>query len=75
MSEQQQFHQTIIGEAFGDQEATAVADEHYALRCGMMPCRCTCRACLIRSLRYCEEQHLTEPKGDGPSAPTGAGER
>jgi hypothetical protein len=59
---EQAFHRATIGDGFPDLESGAVADEHYYLRCGMMPCRCTCRACLIRSLRYCEEHHLTEPK-------------
>ena len=62
MSEQA-FHQTTIGEGFPDMEATAVADEHYHLRCGFMPCRCTCRACAIRSLRYCEQKHMTLKSG------------
>lgn len=62
---EQAFHKTTIGEAFGDMESLAVADEHYHLRCGLMPCRCTCRACLMRSLRYCEEHHLTIPKDGG----------
>lgn len=58
------FHQAEIGEAFPDMEASAIADEHYQLRCPFMPCRCTCRACGIRTLRYCEQNHMTT-KGDG----------
>lgn len=68
-SPEQAFHRGIVGESFGDLEATAVADEHYYLRCGMSPCRCTCRACLIRSLRYCEDEHLTEPKTGNTARP------
>lgn len=55
-------HKAIVGEAFPDLEASTISDEHYQLFCATMPCRCTCRCCLIRSLQYYERQHLTTPK-------------